>query len=161
GGELRRVALATDEVNGFLAHSSTACRCRLGRPYVRALALTRGHQDGEAAVFGLHDAFRLEKIPEVQYAPGERRAMQEHAERPTDLSEPLQHAIDNVMVFGRHIGLASNRGDSCHDDWLLSVRESAHAERRHCKPYHMGLQVGISPTPALTESRAVSILVFV
>ena len=108
--------LGADDIDGFLAHPGAACRPDLGGPHVGALALTRGDKDGEAAVFGRnHAVVRAEEVPEIQHALGELGAMEQHAERPTYLPEHLQHAIDDVVVFGRHVGFASNGGDSWHE----------------------------------------------
>jgi hypothetical protein len=42
--------------------------------------------------------------------------MQQHAERAAHLTEHLQHAVDDAVVLGGHIGLAGDGGDSWHDD---------------------------------------------
>jgi hypothetical protein len=54
--------------------------------------------------------------------------MQQHAERSAHLTEHLQHTVDNVVVLGSHVGLASDGGDSWHDDSLLERRGNANGE---------------------------------
>ena len=63
--------------------------------------------------------------------------MQQHAERPAYLPEHLQHTVDNVVVLGGYVGLASDGGNSWHDDSLLSYENGKFA--RYCATARSGM----------------------
>jgi len=71
-----------------------------------------------------HRAATVE-LDELQHPLGERRAVQQHAERPADLAEDTQNIVDDRMKFGRDVTLAGNRRYTRHVSLLPSVYRPA------------------------------------
>ena len=114
GGEGGRVAPGAQHVDGRLAHPVAPRLRGLGRPDVGRLALPHRGQDGHRAELALDRALVAEERDQGQQTLGERRAVQQHAERPAHAAEDLHDLVHDAVVGGGNFRFAGDGGDAWH-----------------------------------------------
>ncbi len=99
-----------------------------------------------------HRAAAVE-LDELQHPLGERRAVQQHAERPADLAEHAQHVVDDRMKFGRHIILAGNGRYARHRLLLFGFRFRLIRSPGESRGPLFGARAGCKVGPGLRRDR--------
>src|SRR5205823_12879091 len=83
-------------------------------PHVMCVALAHRSEDRVREQLRFYDGATAVEFDELQHSLGERRAVQQHAERAADLAEDADDIVDDFMILRRNIGLAGDRGNARH-----------------------------------------------
>ena len=119
------IALGAQDVDRRLGHLGAARGADLGGPDVIGVALAHRSEDRVRQEPRLDHRAAAVELDERQHPLGERRAVQQHAERPADLAEHAQNIVDDRMKFSRHVTFAGNRRYTRHVPLLPSVYRPA------------------------------------
>src|ERR1700724_4675093 len=113
-GERGGISLRAQQIDRRLRYPGPAGGPAWRSPDVMGVALAYRSQDRGREQPRFDDGAAAVEFDELQHSLGERRAVQQHAERPADLAEDANDIIDDVVVLRRDIGLAGNRGNARH-----------------------------------------------
>src|SRR5204863_9879642 len=113
-GERCGIALRAQQIDRRFRYPGSARGPDLRGPDVMGVALADRSEDRVREQPRFDDGATAVEFDELQHSLGERRAVQQHAERAADLAEDTNDIVDDIMVLRRDVGLARDRGNARH-----------------------------------------------